>query len=199
MASPGGSQVDENGAVTTAVESRATAVRAVLRRFQEGYQTRDLTELDAFMDLFVSGDQAELIGIGATERGGYEWFQGSEAIRGVIESDWTYWGDVTIDIEGARISVSREVSWLSTTGWLRQTQTFDQALRFYLEQMKGLLDNTALGPDDRLMEATHYGLRRLRERDKGQGYAWPFVLTAVLVRERDGWRFHTLHWSMPVD
>jgi hypothetical protein len=191
--------VDENGVDTTAVESCVTAVRAVLRRFQEGYQTRDLAELDAFMDLFVSGNQTELIGIGATERGGYEWFQGSEAIRGVIESDWTYWGDVTIDIEAARISVSGEVSWLSTTGRLRQTQTFDQALMFYLEQMKGLLDNTTLAPDERMMEATHYGLRRLRERDKGQGHVWPFVLTAVLLREKDGWRFHMLHWSMPVD
>ena len=75
----------------------------------------------------------------------------------------------------------------------------DQALKFYLDQMRALLENGALEPDQRMMEATHYGMRRLRERDKGQGYAWPFVLTAVLVRGEDGWRFHTLHWSMPVD
>jgi hypothetical protein len=49
------------------------------------------------------------------------------------------------------------------------------------------------------MEATHFGMRRLRERHKGEGHSWPFVLTAVLVRSDDGWRFHTIHWSMPVD
>jgi hypothetical protein len=151
------------------------------------------------MELIVPGDEAELIGIGAAKRGGTEWFQGAEQIREIIESDWTYWGDVCLDVEGARITTDGDTAWLSTSGDLTQTQTFDQALVFYLEQMRSLLEDESVDLDDRLVEATHYGMRRLRERHKGLGHSWPFVFTAVLVRRDGSWRFHTVHWSMPVD
>jgi hypothetical protein len=155
--------------------------------------------LDRFMDLFVPSDEAELIGIGASVRGGREWFEGPEPIREIIESDWTYWGDVTLDVEGAKITVHGDVAWLSTSGELVQTTSFDQALAFYLDQMKELLGDENVDLDERLMEATHFGMRRLRERHKGVGHSWPFVFTAVLVRWEGDWRFHTIHWSMPVD
>jgi hypothetical protein len=102
-------------------------------------------------------------------------------------------------VEGARIHALGDVAWLSTTGTVTQTDTFDQALPLYLEQMRELLEKEEWDADSRLMEATHYGIRRVRERHKGKGHAWPFVLTAVLVRNEDQWQFHTVHWSMPVD
>jgi hypothetical protein len=175
------------------------AVRRTLARFQEGYTTRDLSNLDEFMTLFVQDEDVELIGVGAAVRGGNEWFEGRTAVREIIESDWTYWGDVVLDVEGAKITMQGDVAWLSTTGKVVQTETFDQALQFYVQQMKELLEDEAADLDRRLMEATHFGMRRLRERHKGYGYGWPFVLTAVLVWGGEGWQFHTLHWSMPVD
>jgi hypothetical protein len=174
-------------------------IRKVLQRFQAGYTTRDLSTLDEFMTLFHQSDGIELIGIGASVRGGNEWFQGMDAVREIIESDWTYWGDVVIDVDGAKITVHGDVAWLSASGTLAQTDTFTTALPFYLNQMKELLEDEDSDPDARMMEATHFGLRRLRERQKGLGFAWPFVLTAVLVKTKNGWRFHTIHWSMPVD
>jgi hypothetical protein len=58
------------------------------------------------------------------------------------------------------------------------------------------LDATVI--EDQVAEARAVP-RRLRERCRGQGYAWPFVLTAVLVHGEGGGRFDTLHRSMPVD
>ena len=181
------------------IDNAAAQVREVLHRFQEGYTARDLSRLDEFMTMFVKEDNSEFLGIGAVKRGGFEWFEGPEAIREIIESDWTYWGDVSIDVAGARISVLGDVAWLSTTGMVTQTGTFDEALPYYLQQMKDLLEDEELDADGRLVEATHFGMRRIRERHKGPGHAWPFVLTAVLIRAEDQWRVHTMHWSMPVD
>lgn len=66
--------------------------------------------------------------------------------------------------------------------------------------MKAIFDQDNLSADEKLIEVTHFGMRRLRERSKGLGYSWPFTFTAVLVAgEHGGWRFHTLHWAMPVD
>jgi hypothetical protein len=180
-------------------EGAVAKIREALQRFQDGYTARDVSNLDEFMDLFVPGDEAEMVGIGASEREGYEWFQGADRIREIIDSDWTYWGDVHIDVKGARITALGDAAWVSTSGGLTQTQAFDRALVFYLEQMRALLEDDEAGLDERLVEATHYGMRRLRERHKGLGHRWPFVLTAVLVRHDGQWRFHTIHWSMPVD
>jgi hypothetical protein len=177
--------------------SNTKDVRAVLQKFQDGYISRDLSRLDEFLDLF--GKEAELIGIGASVRGGNEWFEGRDQIREIIESDWTYWGEVTIGVEGARITIKGDVAWLSTSGTLAQTSVVDEAFPFYVNQMKEFLENEELTPAARMMEATHFGMRRLWERHKGEGHKWPFVFTAVLVREEEGWRFHQVQFAMPVD
>ena len=109
-------------------------VRLAIKRFQEGYTKRDVSKLDEFMNLFVHNEDVELIGIGASERGGNEWFQGVDSIREIIESDWKYWGKVALDIEGAKIRVQDGVAWLSTTGSLTQTPHHASALPLYLEQ-----------------------------------------------------------------
>lgn len=176
-------------------------VRQVLERFQEGYTQRDVAQLDAFMQLFVAGDESELIGIGAYARNQNEWFQGAERIREIIESDWQYWGDVRLDVKEAKISVLDRVAWLSTTGAILQTDHIhgDEVTGFSLQQMKEILDNPDLSPKARLVEAAHFGIRRWREREKPAGHPWPFTFTAVLVRQDEQWRFHSIHWSMPVD
>jgi hypothetical protein len=174
-------------------------VRLRLQQFQDGYRARDVKQLDAFMELFLQNDEIEMIGIGAATRGGSEWFQGLEQVRYIIEGDWTYWGDVRLDVTGAKITVSGDVAWLSTTGQVIQSGHFDESITFFLNQMKQMLDDQEMDVDGRLIEATHFGMRRIRERHKGVGYGWPLVLTAVLVKPEQKWRFHTLHWSMPVD
>ena len=176
-----------------------SAVRDLLRRFQDGYTSRDVSMLDDFMNLFVNSDDIELIGIGASTRGANEWFEGVQPIREIIESDWTYWGDVDIDVDGAKISANNGTAWLSTSGTLTQTQAFDKALPFYVKQMSELLEDEDKDQDTRLVEATHFGMRRVRERHLGLGHSWVFVLTAVAIEVDGGWRFHSIHWSMPVD
>ena len=180
-------------------EQKAEQVRNTLQAFQDGYSARDFERLDEFMTLFVDDEGIELIGIGAAERGGNEWFQGPAAVRDIVEGDWKYWGNVVLDVPGAKITVSGDVAWLSTQGQIVQTATHDEALPFYMEQMEALLKDESMDHDSRLMEATHFGMRRLRERAKGMGHGWPFTLTAVLQRVDGRWRFHTLHWAMPVD
>ena len=174
-------------------------IRAVLQKFQHGYDERNLERLDSFMNLFVAKDDVELIGIGAAQRGGYEWFEGLDKVREIIQSDWEHWGNVVIDVACAKINVHGEVAWLSTTGILEQTDHFNKTLPFFLKQMKDLLEDEDKTPDEQLVEATHYGMRRLRERLKKVGHPWPFVITATLEKEAGHWRFHTIHWSMPVD
>jgi hypothetical protein len=174
-------------------------VRAVLQKFQDGYTTRDKSKLDEFMELFAPTDEIELIGVGASEREGHEWFNGHKAIHEIIEGDWTYWGAVDIDVEGAKITVRGETSWFSTTGTLTSGDEYEKAYPFYLEQMRDLLMDEKKSLDDRLTDATHFGVNRLRDRMRGAGAKWPFVITAVMVKTDGKWGFHTIHWSFPAE
>ena len=174
-------------------------VRSALQKFQAGYITRAASKLDEFMQLFIQDEGIEMIGVGAARRLANEWFEGLDRIREIVENDWLYWGDVRFEVEGAKITVRGDVAWLSTTGTVTQTQAFDKAIEFHLNDMKAIFDQEGLSVDEKLMEATHYGMRRLRERAKGPGYSWPFTFTAVLLKDGNEWRFHTIHWSMPVD
>lgn len=172
-------------------------VRAALQRFQDGYAARDAARLDEFMQLFLQSDEIEMIGVGASKRGGPEWFQGLAAIREIIEGDWTYWGDVRFNLDGAKITVQGPAAWLSTDGVLISNQEYDKALPFYVNTMKELLEKDGLSLDARVAEVTQFGVNRMRDRIYGIGYPWPFTFTAMLVKTDGGWRFHTIHWSFP--
>jgi len=50
--------------------SEIQQIRKVLQKFQDGYVTRNKSKLDEFMELFAPTDEIELIGVGASERGG---------------------------------------------------------------------------------------------------------------------------------
>lgn len=177
-------------------------VRDVLRKFQDAYSARDSRRLDETMSLFLASDEIELIGVGAKERNGYEWFQGPAAIREIIAGDWEFWGDVMLDVEGAKININGETAWLTTTGTLTQTGQHDKAIVEFAKMMRSMLEEVEdqeKNAEKMIMEATHYGLRRLREKSLGIGFKWPFTFTAILVFNELGWKFHTIHWAMPVD
>ncbi len=92
-------------------------VRNVLQRFQDGYRARDVSQLEKFMGLFIEGDDTELIGIGAYARNQNEWFHGTARIREIVQSDWTYWGDVRLEVGDAKITVNEGHS-LVINHWL---------------------------------------------------------------------------------
>ncbi len=174
-------------------------VNLTLQKFQDGYTARDVTKLDKFMQLFVQDESIEMIGIGASKRAATEWFEGHNRIREIVESDWRYWGDVKLDVKGAKITTNGETAWLSTTGTVTQTQAFGTAIELRVNDMKAIFDRTDLTADQKLMEATRYGIRRMYERSKGIGHSWPFTFTAVFMKIGGVWMFHTIHWSMPVE
>jgi len=176
-----------------------SAVRSTLQKFQDGYSARDIARLDEFMRLFVKSEAVEMIGIGASKHGAKEWYEGFDRVREFIGDDWRYWGDVRLDVEGAKITIHGDIAWLSTTGTVTRTQSIDSAIEFHLQDMKAFIDREDLSADEKLMEATYYGMRRLRERAKGIGYSRTLIFTAVLVRVDAEWCFHTQHWAMPVD
>lgn len=166
--------------------------------FVKGYQGRDASSIDSFMELFSDCKDTQMIGIGATKPGEYEWFTGKDEIKEIILSDWQYWGAVHFDMEDIRITERNDTAWFSLCAELEQLEPNEDAWNFYNNQMMELLDDQSKSAHDRMFEAAHFAIRRIREKNLGVGYRFKMVITGVLVLE-ESWKFHSLHWSMPVD
>lgn len=173
-------------------------IMETLRTLEEGYEKRNADNIDNFMNLFSNEKDVQMLGIGATEPGAYEWFKGREEIREIILSDWTYWGKVNFRFDLLQLKEKSGIAWFTLPATLEQLDTNEEAWEFYAGQMKELLEDESLSPHDRMFEAAHFGIRRVREKNLGTGHEFKMVISGVLVEE-DVWRFHTLHWSMPVD
>ncbi|HLK05960.1 MAG TPA: nuclear transport factor 2 family protein [Candidatus Acidoferrum sp.] len=105
-------QAQGNSSQGNASPAAREEILVVLHAFQDGYTKRDVAKIDAFMDdLFVRSDEVQLLG---TDSG--EWNRGFTAIEKFIRNDWTYWGNVRIDVERATISAKEDVAWVALPG-----------------------------------------------------------------------------------
>ncbi len=172
------------------------AVRAMLQRFQDGYSARNAGALDSFMELFVPDEDLEVIGTNAVTPGEGEWCLGPAAARKLVEGDWEGWGDVRLDVPGARIHVLGDVAWLATTATVAKTIPAGETYANHFAYLKDVIDGEGQ-PEAKLAEILRAGSNALFELERGEQFTWPFRFTAVLVRREDRWRFCQMHFSFP--
>jgi hypothetical protein len=173
----------------------ADKVRILLSRFQEGYSNRDQSHLDEFMELFIDGDELEVIGTNAVDLSGEEWCQGKEAVRALVGGDWEHWGDVRFDMEGAHIHVRGEVAWIATTGTVKDTISTKDRYAGFLDYVEGVLQDEELNKQAKMLGIVRLGNDLALDLPLSETYVWPFRLTAVAVQDGDEWRFHQMHFS----
>lgn len=170
-------------------------VRALLSKFQAGYAARDPQRLDQFMELFIAGDELEVIGTNAVTPGGGEWCRGPAAVRTLVENDWKYWGDVVFDVAGAHIYVMGDVGWLATTGTVTDTIPVADRYRGYLEYVQGVLADGEKSTQAKTLDIVRLGNGIVLELPMSETFVWPFRFTAVAVRDAGVWKFHQMQFS----
>jgi hypothetical protein len=184
--------------------SEADEVRDVLCRYGELYRSRDPGRLDEAMDLFVPGDEPEMVGTEAVARGGPDWAVGAHEVRELTEWDWRSWWDVDLDVPGARVSVAGDVAWVTLPGALVQSERSREGTRAFvretsLEQLRVTLDDDSLTLEQRLANVALVAGTRARELQAPVGSRRAITLTAVLVRRGGAWLFHTTHWAVAAE
>lgn len=97
-----------------ASDSVRKAVTGQLQKFQNGYNKRDVSQIDTFMKALYSEKNILILGTMPNEI-----FQGySEATR-LVKSDWESWGDCTFGVENASISANGTTVWIVTNGYVK--------------------------------------------------------------------------------
>ncbi len=84
-------------------------IREVLTNFQNGYDNRDTSKIEAFLQMF--SDDIKYIGIAS-----HEFFSGKESVRDLTLWDWIKWFDLKIPVDEADIRTANNVAWFEVIG-----------------------------------------------------------------------------------
>ncbi len=169
-------------------------IRSLLEAFQEGYKRRDPGQVDAFMQMFTQG--AEVIGTNGIRPGKDEWYTSRGGARELVLGDWESWGDVRLDLESASIQAKGEVGWIAAAATVTKI-IGDENYAAYLEYIQEFLKTSTLPPEQKLHNILRGGTNTIYELRRGETFVWALRLTAVVVREADGWKFAQMHFSFP--
>ena len=169
-------------------------IRTLMKTFQDGYTHRDLSKVDTFMELFTV--DAEVIGTNGLRPGVDEWYVGRSAARVLVEDDWAEWGDLRVNIEAASITTRGDVGWIAAPATVIKTigvENYDS----YLEFVKNYLATSTQSAEHKLHFILRGGTNTIYELNRGEHFVWALRLTAVVIREKEEWKFAQMNFSFP--
>jgi hypothetical protein len=169
-------------------------IYSLLQTFQDGYSRRDLSQVDAFMELFTP--DVEAIGTNGLKPGTDEWYLGRAMARELVYGDWEGWGDFRLDLESASIHTLGEVGWIAATATVTQT-IGEENYASYLNFVKEYLEKPGLSAEQKLHYILRGGTNTVYELRRGEKFVWPLRFTAVVVRQATGWKFAQVNFSFP--
>jgi ketosteroid isomerase-like protein len=169
-------------------------IRSLMQIFQDGYTRRDVSQADAFMELFT--EDAEVIGTNGVRPGKDEWYMDRSAARELVAGDWEGWGDVRLDLDTMSIHSRGEVGWVAASATVTQV-IGEENYKSYLDFVKNYLERTDISAEQKLLYILRGGTNTVYELRRGEKFVWALRLTAVVVHEADGWKFAQMNFSFP--
>jgi len=169
-------------------------ITTLLQAFQEGYTRRDVSQVDAFMDLFA--DDCEVIGTNGIRPGVDEWYTSRAAARALVEGDWEGWGDLRLDFDTTSIHARGEVGWIAASATVAKV-IGPESYTAFLDFAREFIEQSPLPAEQKLHFLLRGGMNTVYELRRGATFVWPLRLTAVVVRQADGWKFAQVNFSFP--
>jgi len=167
----------------------------VLCRLQQGYDERDLENVEMFM-AEVFSDRQDLLTLG-TSTG--EVCIGREEVKKLIYDDWKGWGDFKINSDDASIYSDGGVAWFYADCTVKYEfeDANDKEFKRYNEYIREIVDQEDATSKQKLSFLNwalglHYHQRRSSKRE----HLWPSELSGMVVKENDSWKIATLHFAM---
>lgn len=161
-----------------------------LQMLQDGYIKRDVSYVDEYMkEVFLLNEDLIVIGTDADEL-----CLGVDAARGIVESDWKYWGDFKFNIDNALISVNGDVAYFTTKAFLERNIT-DKTMLGWISSSNKYTFSSEEASKHKLLEALNDTIGYMYEMEKGETFIVPMRFSGVLVRKDGKWLVQHLQYS----
>lgn len=174
-------------------------IKKVLCKFQEGYSKRDTSIINEYVEELICKDQ-DTYAVGTGED---EWCFGWEEVKELVESDWEYWVDLTLDTINPIIYVNGKQATVVTKGSLKYTfedseERYENYLEFLKEHFNGEEDLSKLSSKSKLTNINYILTHLMKDRDqKKREEYWPVTFTGILIKDKGKWKFKYMQFSMP--
>jgi len=174
-----------------------TQIKDVINKFQEGYLLRDISKIDAFMDLFCN-EGVEVVGTNAYIKGQGEWCLDKSSLQKLVMEDWLNWGDLRLDTEQMNIHINGTTAWFATSGTVSMTISGEQNFQNFWHYLNLVTENqTERDSKQAIFDVLRRGVTTIANIEKGSDYVWPIRFSAILAREDKKWRFCQMTFSFP--
>lgn len=171
--------------------TEAPEVRSVLKKFQEGYTKRDLDYMDKFTEIFTMDDNMITIGTDADE-----FFTGPEGLKDILESDWQYWGDFKLNIDGAIIVQNEDTAYFTTKAMIKAVHNTEKMLEYAIKSCQSDIEDEEIqNPKGKLLEALYSMTVFMHERELGENYYSPMRFSGFLIKRDDKWLIQHVQYS----
>lgn len=165
-------------------------IRRVLQIFQDGYTKRDINYVDEYMkEVFLLDEELVVIGTDADEL-----CLGIEATRAIVDSDWKYWGNFKLNVEGAIISVKDDVAYFTTKAILDRIVSNEEILKWISGTAKYTFESEKT-PKHKLRIVLCDILDLLYQSERGETFITPMRFSGVLVKKDGRWLLQHVQYS----
>jgi hypothetical protein len=176
-------------------------VMAVLKKFQSGYDVRDISKVDEYVRNLFDAQDVLVIGTGAAYPGDGEWCEGIDRVKSLVESDWRYWGDLKMETDKARIRIDGSTAWVAFSGVSESFQTREAAYRKGMQMIKDQQKQKKYreNPREYFLWLSNYASSMLwdLEQEEGEKFIHPIRITAVLSNKNGKWLFTQMNFAYP--
>lgn len=172
------------------------AVLSLLRKFQDGYRSRDLTILDAWIEDLMAPDVFVLGTDGAWPES-WEWRGGHPAAREMFERDWRRWGSLKIFEDEMHLSVDGEAAWAAAFATVvRDGSDADASRRRASARLREYAESD--WPSLRVLyEAMADAAQVLVQYERDDRFVTPLRVEFGLVKKDGNWKMKMIHFSHP--
>lgn len=176
-------------------------LKAILRKFQEGYDKRDINLIDNFMEALFDKDESLFL-LGASDN---ELSFGIDEVKELLISDWKYWGDVKLDIDNSVIKHKEDTSWIYTPATIKYTfadseETYSNFLGFIGDFYNSQGQDSEKLNRVKLTEINWILCHLLHQREGTErSYLWDGRISFVLTKKNEEWKIRQIQFSIPTN
>ena len=171
-----------------------TTIQALLEQFQEGYTHRDLSKVDAFMQLFT--ENAMVIGTNGILPGVEEWYTDRAGARALVHGDWEGWGDLQLLWDSLTVREHGSTGWFSVAATVTR-EINERAYGGFLSFLNEFIEKAPMTDEQKLLYILRGGTNLLYEVHRGTRFEWPLRLTGAVIRAGEYWQFDQMCFSFP--